>query len=140
MDEQVTIGTIVRMIIPFIQLFGLYVLAHGELGPGGGFQAGVILASSIILYAIVFGRENARKRVNEKITAILSSAGVLIYAGIGIACMVAGGAYLEYSKLPMGSEKFAAHIGIYGIEIGIGIAVAMAVITIYFEMVSGKDD
>jgi len=140
MDKQVTIRTIVRVIIPFIQLFGLYVLAHGELGPGGGFQAGVILASSIILYAIVFGRENARKRVNEKITAILSSTGVLIYAGIGMACMIAGGAYLEYSKLPLGSEKLAAHLGIYGIEIGIGIAVAMGVITIYFEMVNGKND
>ena len=140
MDEQITIRTVVRMIIPFIQIFAFYVLAHGELGPGGGFQAGVIMAASIILYAIVFGREKARKRVTEKVAAILSSTGVLLYAGIGMVCMIAGGVYLEYSKLPLSSEKMAVHLGIYGIEIGVGIAVAMGVITIYFEMVSGKDD
>ncbi len=126
--------------IPFIQLFGLYVIAHGELGPGGGFQGGVILAASIILLTIVLGREEGRKRLSEKAAALLAPTGVIIFAVIGLICMIAGGAYLEYSKLPLGSEKLAVHLGIYGIEIGVGLTVAVGIITIFFEMADKADD
>lgn len=140
MDNQVTIRTVCKIMIPFIQLFGLYVIAHGELGPGGGFQGGVILAASIILLTIVLGREEGRKRLSEKAAAFLAPTGVIIFAGIGLICMIAGGAYLEYSKLPLGSEKLAVHLGIYGIEIGVGLTVAVGMITIFFEMADKADD
>lgn len=140
MDEQVAIRTVCRVMIPFIQLFGLYVIAHGELGPGGGFQGGVTLASSIILYILIFDKEKGRQRISETAGALWNSTGILIFAAIGLLCIIGGGAYLEYGKLPLGSKDLAIHLGIYGIEIGVGITVALGMITIFFEMVGGEDD
>ncbi len=134
MKEHIVIRTVVKVFIPFIQLFALYVIAHGELGPGGGFQGGVIFGASIILYVIVFGIEDGRKRISEKMSDILSSTGVLIYAGIGVLCLFVGGAYLEYGSLPLGGYKIANSLGMYGIEIGVGITVAAVMISIFFEM------
>ncbi|HJN03265.1 MAG TPA: DUF4040 domain-containing protein [Nitrospinota bacterium] len=133
MKEHIVIRTISRILIPFVQLYALYVIAHGELSPGGGFQGGVIFGSSIILYVIAFGLEEGRKvRIFREMGDLLNSTGVLIYAGIGVLCLLAGGAYLEYDKLPLGSEKMASSLGIYGIEIGVGITVAAVMITIFF--------
>ncbi len=140
MKEHIIIRVISRILIPFIQLYALYVIAHGELGPGGGFQGGVILSSSIILYVIAFGMGEVRKKISQKISDILSSTGVLIYGGIGLLCILAGGAYLEYDMLPLGTPKLASHLGIYGIEIGIGITVSAVLITIFFETARRKDD
>lgn len=140
MKEHIIIRFVARLFIPFIQLFALYVIAHGDLGPGGGFQGGVIFAASIVLYAIVFGMDEGRKRLSQKISDILSSIGALLYAGIGILCILAGGAYLQYGKLPLGSLKLASHLGIYGIEIGVGITVAAVMLTIFFETARRKDD
>lgn len=131
---------VARLLIPYIQIYGLYVIAHGELGPGGGFQGGVILGSSIILYAIVFGIEEGRKRMSRKINDLLNTTGIFIYAGIGLLCLLAGGAYLEYDMLPLGTPKLASHLGIYGIEIGVGITVAAVMITIFFETARRDND
>jgi multicomponent Na+:H+ antiporter subunit B len=131
--EQIIIRSVSKLFIPFIQLYAFYVIAHGDLSPGGGFQGGVILGASIILYAIAFGLEKGRKRMRQKISDIYISVGVLIYAGIGLLCLFAGGAYLEYAVLPLGSHHHASHLGIYGIEIGVGITVAFVMVTIFFE-------
>lgn len=139
MKDQIIRKTVARIMIPFIQLYGLYVIAHGEGGPGGGFQGGVILGASIILYVLVFGLEAGRKRINQKAGDVLSSAGVLIYGGIGVLCLLAGGNYLEYDRLPLGDPAHASHLGIMGIEMGVGITVAAVMITIFFET-AGRDD
>ncbi len=120
MKEHIVIRTISSLLIPFIQLFALYVIAHGELGPGGGFQGGAILASSIFLYVIAFGMDKGRKRISEKMGDLLSSTGVLIYAGIGVLCLLAGGAYLEYAKFPFVTTKLEIHLGILLIDKGVG--------------------
>jgi multicomponent Na+:H+ antiporter subunit B len=138
--EHIVIRVVVRALIPFIQLFALYVIAHGELGPGGGFQGGVILGASMILYVIVFGREEGRRRFSEKLNDILCSTGVLIYALIGVACLFAGGAYLEYGALPLGGHHLANSLGMYGIEIGVGITVAAVMIIIFFETARYEED
>ena len=140
MKGHIVIKTITRALIPFIQLFALYVIAHGEISPGGGFQGGVILGASVILYVIAFGSFEGRRRITEKTGDLFSSLGVLIYAAIGVLCLLAGGAYLEYSALPLGSYKLANQLGMYGIEIGVGITVAAAMITIFFEMARHDDD
>jgi len=151
MREHVVIRRVSRFIIPFIQLFALYVIAHGDISPGGGFQGGVIIGASIILYVIAYGMKDGRKRVSEILTDFMNSIGVLIYAGIGLACLIMGGAYLEYTKLAgsagMGHGShaehalhLAGHLGIYGIEIGIGIVVASVMITIFFETANTQDD
>jgi len=87
----------------------------------------------MILYVIAFGLYEGRKRLTQKTSDIFVSTGVLIYAGIGLLCILAGGAYLEYAELPLGSHHLASHLGMYGIEIGVGITVAFVMITIFFE-------
>lgn len=136
--EQIIVRTVTKFFCPFIQLYALYVIAHGDLGPGGGFQGGVILAASIILYAITFGLDEGRRMIRQKTSDIFMSTGVLIYAGIGLLCIFAGGAYLEYAELPLGSHHLASHLGIYGIEIGVGITVAFVMVTIFFETAREK--
>jgi len=129
MKDNIIVRTISRILIPFIQIYSLYVLAHGDLGPGGGFQGGVIIASSIILYVMVFGIEEGRKRVSEK-----------TYAGVGVAALLGGGVYLEYAALPIEPAHLASHLGIYGIEIGVFITVSAVMMTIFFETARHGDD
>jgi len=137
--EHIIIRRISALLIPFMQLYALYVLAHGELGPGGGFQGGVIFGASIILYVIAFGLEEGKKRIGESTRDILNSVGVLIYAGVGLLCLMAGGAYLEYGALPFDSVKLASSLGVFGIEIGVAITVATVMITIFFETARHDD-
>jgi multicomponent Na+:H+ antiporter subunit B len=121
-----------KLLIPFILLFALYVQFHGDFGPGGGFQAGVIFASAFILYALIFGLENARKVAPPKILEKLVALGVLLYAGVGVAAVFMGGNYLDYSVLaatPTGGQ----HLGIMLIEFGVGTTVAATMITIFFQ-------
>ncbi len=129
----ISLGFVSRLLIPFIQLYSYYVLAHGDLGPGGGFQGGVILGSSIILYVIAFGMDEGRKLLSQKLSDILTSAGVLVYAGIGIICLLVGGSYLEYGHL-FHNHHLGHHLGMYGVEIGVQITVASVMVTIFFEV------
>lgn len=140
MKEHRVIRTVSKVLIPFIQLYALYVIAHGELGPGGGFQGGVILGSSIILLVLAYGIDEGRRMISEKTSDILSSTGVLIYAGVGVLCLISGGLFLEYTAMPLPTKKMASSLGIYGIEIGVGMAVAAVMITIFFETARLDDD
>ena len=88
-----------RLIIPFIQLFALYVVAHGHHSPGGGFQGGVIFGAAIILYALAYDLRTARNHLSVKTSALLSSTGVLIYAGTGALCILLGANFLDYGAL-----------------------------------------
>jgi multicomponent Na+:H+ antiporter subunit B len=126
--------SIARVIIPLIQLFALYVIVHGDSGPGGGFQGGVILGSSFILYSIIFGAKAGRAWVKQSVTDVFNSAGVLIYAAVGIVALLVGGKFLEYNVLPIGHDAHvASHYGIFFIEIGVGVTVAAVMVTIFFE-------
>jgi multicomponent Na+:H+ antiporter subunit B len=123
-----------KLLIPFIMLFALYVQFHGDFGPGGGFQAGVILASAFILYGLIFGLENARKVAPPAVVTRLVAAGVLIYAATGYAGLLKGGNFLDYGVL--GATPVAGqHLGILIIEFGVGTTVAASMITIFFLFV-----
>lgn len=139
MKNNVIIRTVTQIMLPFIQVFALYVLAHGELGPGGGFQGGVILGASFILISLVLGKQEARKRLSQKWNDVANSSGVLIYAGIGFICLFLGGSFLEYGVLPFGNAEKGNHMGMIGIEIGVLVTVAAVMTTIFFEA-SEKDD
>ena len=128
------IKTVCRLLVPFIQLFGLYVIAHGHHSPGGGFQGGVILGASIILLAISQDLRTAVKRMGERLVAILCAVGVLIYAGTGALCMLLGLNFMNYSALApvLFVDKIMARShGILIVEIGVGFAVMTAMIWIY---------
>ncbi len=126
-----------KLLIPPIMLFALYVQFHGDFGPGGGFQAGVIFASAFILYALVFGIENARKVAPAWLTRMMLAGGVLLYAGVGVASMIMGGDFLDYSVLE--KDPVAGQLlGILLIEFGVGATVAGAMISI-FLIFDGRD-
>ena len=131
--------TAVRMLIPFIQLFGLYVIVHGHYSPGGGFQGGVILGSSIILLALVFGIPVSRKYISAKYNAVLSVLGPIIYCGTAALCIFFGGYFLDYSAmnalLPLGKEEWRS-LGIFIVEAGVGVGVMNIMISIYFSLAS----
>ncbi len=134
------IKTVCRFLIPFIQLFALYVIAHGHHSPGGGFQGGVILGASIILLAISQDLRTAVKRMGEKLDALLCAVGVLIYAGTGALCLLLGLNFLDYgalaSVLHVDPITARSH-GILIVEIGVGVAVMATIIWIYNNLSSG---
>lgn len=136
--------TIGRLMIPFIQLFALYVIIHGAGGPGGGFQGGVILASSFVLYLIIFGLAAAGKRFPERANNYLMSTGVYLYAGVGLLCVVVTlGAvqFLNYGYLPL-THMFEENraLGMDLVEIGIGITVCAVITEIFFNLVWKPED
>ena len=126
-----------KLLIPFIMLFALYVQFHGDFGPGGGFQAGVIFAAAFILYGLIFGIENARKVLPATATRILLAGGVLLYAGVGVFGILMGGNYLDYNVLAS-SAAGGQHIGILLVELGVGVTVASTMVTIFFVF-AGQD-
>ena len=127
------VESFVRVITPLMQLFALYVLAFGHYSPGGGFQAGVILAATYILTALALGDEALRAKVNPRACLALAAAGVLIYAMTGVVGILAGSDFLDYAALPLPVTAVRArYVGILIIEGGVAIAVA-ATITLIFE-------
>jgi len=138
--HDLIIKTACRLFIPFIQVFGLYVIAHGHHSPGGGFQGGVILGASIILFAVSNDLRSAIARMDEKLTAFLCSAGVFIYAGTGALCILLGANFLDYGALAslMGVDPVSARShGILIVEIGVGITVMAVMVSLYYILSSG---
>ena len=140
-SDDIIIKTLARILVPFIQIYALYVIMHGHHSPGGGFQGGVILAASLILLMITHGVKDTQKRISEKAVAIFSSSGVFIYAGIGVVCMILAGNYLDYSnlaKLLHVDPAQARSLGILGIEIGVGLAVMAVMFSVFFDISRGE--
>ena len=142
--DDLVVKTTSRLIVPFSQLFALYVIAHGHHSPGGGFQGGVILGASIILYAISTNMRAGLTRVNERQAVILCGLGVLIYTGTGVLCMLMGANYLDYGALApiFGSDAVTARShGILMVEIGVGITVMAVMVHLYYSLASaGRHD
>jgi multicomponent Na+:H+ antiporter subunit B len=127
-----------KLLIPFIFLFALYVQFHGDYGPGGGFQAGVIFASGIVLYTLIFGLERAQSVIPLRVVEVLFSFGVILYASVGIAGILKGGQFLEYGVLAH-DPVHGQHLGILVIELGVGITVTAVVIAIFFSFVGRSE-
>ncbi len=128
-----------RLIIPFIQLFALYVVAHGHHSPGGGFQGGVIFGAAIILYALAYDLRTARNHLSVKTSVLLSSTGVLIYAGTGALCVLLGANFLDYGALAglLGVDPVTARShGILIVEIGVALAVLAVMVSLYYVISS----
>jgi len=136
MSHHFVIRVVGKLFIPFILLFGLYVQFHGDFGPGGGFQAGVIFASAFVLYALIYGVEKAREILPDDVLRVGIALGVLIFGGTGVVSMLFGFNYLDYTPLaatPSGGQ----HIGIFVVELGVGITVASVMVTL-FNLFAGR--
>ena len=136
MRGDLVLRIIAKIFIPFMLLFALYVQFHGELGPGGGFQAGVIGAVAVIFYALIFGLPATRRLVPDGVVESMVAAGVLIYAGVGIAGLLLGGNYLDYFVLDRdpvhGQER-----GIFWVEVGVAVTVSGVMLKIFY-MFAGR--
>lgn len=130
MRQKIILRVISKFLIPYILLFALYVQWHGDFGPGGGFQAGVIFAAGFILYALIFGVATFREVVPAAATRILLVVGVLLYSGVGVASILMGGNYLDYNVLGTPPQS-GQHVGVLLVEFGVGITVASSMITIF---------
>jgi len=138
--DDIIIRTVARVFMPFIQIYALYVIMHGHHSPGGGFQGGVILGASFILYLITHGLEDTKERMSELKAGLFSSFGLLIYSGIGLLCLIMGGNYLDYGRLSTILKVIPAQarsLGILGVEIGVGIAVMAVMFSIFFDISTG---
>ncbi|MBT1449884.1 Na(+)/H(+) antiporter subunit B [Glaciecola sp. XM2] len=131
MGNDLVLRVVSKWLSPIIILFAFYVQFHGDYSPGGGFQAGVIFSSAILLYALTFGIDAAVKLIPEKALRLCASFGVLLYAGVGVLSMLKGGNFLNYSVL-VEDPLLGQHIGIIVIELGVGITVASVMILLFF--------
>ncbi len=131
-QKNLILRIVIKVLIPFILLFALYVQFHGDYGPGGGFQAGVIFAAAFILYAMLFGLSTARRVINQTLIQILAAIGVLIYGSVGLVSILNGRNFLDYNALS--SDSIAGqHLGILVIELGVGITVTSVMVIIFFN-------
>lgn len=131
-DLILRIGT--KLILPFILLFAIYVQFHGEYGPGGGFQAGVIVAAVVILIAITFGLKAAKRLAPRGLVERMVPLGVLIYAATGIAGLLLGGNYLDYGVLL--ADPVAGHLlGIFTVEVGVAVTVSSTMVALFYAFV-----
>jgi len=139
-QEDIIIQTVCRIFIPFMQIYGLYVLAHGHGSPGGGFQGGCIFAASFILMAIAYDLDEVKRRFAEKLNIFFCSLGVFIYAGVGWLCLLLGGNFLDYGKLsvilPI-DPVMARYYGIAAVETGVQITVMAIMVSIFLNLVTG---
>ncbi|MGI6746720.1 MAG: MnhB domain-containing protein [Anaerovoracaceae bacterium] len=136
---SIILDTAFRYLIPFILLYGVYVLLHGEYSPGGGFQAGAILGIAFVLDGLVQGKKAILKITGET-AVIIAGIGTFLYCFVGILSMLSGGNFLEYSLLPLPMNDVEKHVwGILGIETGVGICVMFTIIAIFYALV-GKEE
>ena len=135
--ESVIVQVVCSVIIPFIQLFALYVILHGHYGPGGGFQGGVILAVSIMLLRLYLGKELSYQKFSPSLAMALGAIGMLIFMLAGFIPMATGGMFLDYAHLPIPGLSDAAlrSLGILIVEVGIGLAVLGALVLIFDNLV-----
>ncbi|WP_267463723.1 Na(+)/H(+) antiporter subunit B [Shewanella sp. TC10] len=131
-ERHMVVRIVSKALIPFILLFALYVQFHGDFGPGGGFQAGVIFAAAIILYTMLFGLDTAQKVFNPSVIQLLAAVGLLLYASVGVVSMLNGANFLDYNVLA-DDALTGQHIGILVIELGVGITVASVMLSIFFN-------
>jgi multicomponent Na+:H+ antiporter subunit B len=155
-DHNVVLRVIARLLIPLIVLYAFYVQFHGDLGAGGGFQAGVILAVAVILHTLVFGLRETMRAISPKFARTVASLGVLIYSGVGIVTLTNGGTFLDYDFLfsretaadippgllgdPEHPHNWGQHFGIMLIELGVLFTVAATMVTIFYAFAGRAAD
>ncbi|MGQ0525468.1 MAG: Na(+)/H(+) antiporter subunit B [Betaproteobacteria bacterium] len=136
MSDDIILRVISKLLMPFMLVFALYVQFHGDFGPGGGFQAGVIAAAAIVFYAIIFGLAEGQRLVPEWVVEKTLAAGVLLYAGTGLAGILLGGNYLDYFVLDT-DPVHGQHRGIFWVELGVALTVSGVMLKLFY-MFAGR--
>ena len=131
MEDRLILRVGAKILIPFILMFALYVQFHGDYGPGGGFQAGLIFASAFILYALIYGLETAKRVLPLGFAWFCGALGVWIFAGVGVVTLFLGGEFLNYGVLAHDPEH-GQHWGILLVELGVLTTVFGAMLAIFY--------
>ena len=139
MTRDLVLRVLAKLLIPFVLLFALYVQFHGDFGPGGGFQAGVITAAAVIFYAVIFGLPAARRFAPDWLVERMISAGVLIYGGVVLIGILLGGNYLDYFVLAGDSVQGQLR-GIFWVEAGVAITVSGVMLKIFYMFAGRRRD
>jgi multicomponent Na+:H+ antiporter subunit B len=134
--DQVVLRVVVKLLLPLILLYALYVQFHGDFGAGGGFQAGVIFATGFVLYDLTFGQKEARQVVPPDLLPRLAALGVLIYGCVGVVSLLNGHPFLDYSVLA-DDPVHGQHLGVLLVELGVGITVFSVILLIFYSL-SGR--
>jgi multicomponent Na+:H+ antiporter subunit B len=139
--EDIVVRSISRLIVPFIQLYGLYVIFHGHLSPGGGFAGGAIVASSMILYGISFNLEAGSRKLSHDVSSLLESGGALWYLLVGLIGILLGSNFLanKIAGVNLGTPGQLLSSGIiFLLALGIGAKVASTMITLFYSLSGGE--
>ena len=128
----------ISFLAPIIR-FGLYVQFHGDFGPGGGCQAGVIIAVAFVLHALVFVLQAGRQIISARVNLWMMVLGVTIYGAVGIVSMAKGGLFLDYTALT-GSVGSGQHIGILVVEFGVGLTVPSVILALFHAFAGFVED
>lgn len=141
MNPHLVLRVVSKLLIPMIVVFGLYVHFHGDYSPGGGFQAGVIVAAAVILYALIFGVDAAKRAVPTWFVKLLAAFGVLLYGGTGVATLLLGANFLDYDVLhPDLAHHSGQHIGIILVELGVLSTVFSVMMAIFYAFAGRAPD
>jgi len=136
MKSDIILRVIAKLLMPFTLIFALYVQFHGDFGPGGGFQAGVIAAAAVVFYSIIFGLEAGRRLVPGWVVEKVLATGVLVYAVTGLAGIALGGNYLDYFVLDA-DPVTGQHRGIFWVEVGVALTVSGVMVKLFY-MFAGR--
>lgn len=141
-SQSIIVVVVSRSLARVIQLFGLYVVIHGHYSPGGGFQGGAILAAGFILLRMTEGMRDSQVEFPSHLGIPAACTGALIFVAVGLLAMAGGGAFLDYSgiALPGVAPEWIRHYGILVVEIGIALAVATILVSIYDDLVGDGND
>jgi multicomponent Na+:H+ antiporter subunit B len=138
MSGETILRVVGKILLPYILLYALYVQFHGDFGPGGGFQAGVIFAAGLVLYSLVFGLAAAVRVAPPGILERLAALGVLVYGGTGVATLLGGGRFLDYNVFNAHHPAHGQHLGIFLVELGVGITVTAVMASIFVAYASRR--
>lgn len=139
--EDIILTMIVRLVLPFIQIYGFYVVINGHLTPGGGFPGGAILGASMILFALAFNLKEGSNKISHDTSTLLESGGALFFASLGLVGIFTGSNYManRSAGFPLGTPGALFSSGlILLVTMAIGVKVASTFITLFFNLVEGK--
>ena len=130
----VIVKTISRIVFPFTFLFGVYIIFHGHLTPGGGFPGGVIIAASVAMLVLAYGLERIQQNTNVLHAEALDTIGSMTIAVVGILGLLFG-AYFLQNVFPLGGlgQLFSGGNFLW-LYIGVGIKVAAGLLLILYAM------
>jgi len=132
MRHHLILRVVTKLLVGHIILFAFYVQFHGDYSPGGGFQAGVIMAVAFVLYGVVFGLRKVQKVFPAWFVHKLVALGVLIYAGTGVASLFLGYNFLDYGAFNPHHPSHGQHWGILIVELGVGVTVTGVMVAVYY--------